>query len=242
MLASLTELRSYRVRGTDADLGKINDLGFRQNDWIVRYVVVSMEDLAREALLLSTYLGRLDRGSHTLSADILLEQVTNADPLDRSMPLAERDEQRLHDQYGWPAYWWQEEHDIEPIGGLWSEEPRAPENADESEFESPRVMFVGDLLEAYAVEGEGGEIGRLLDVIVDDETWLMPYLVVGSPPGTERSLIATDYVQTIDLGARSIYISLPVDAVVNSPVLSSTGPITPELEQSLRQYYDRYTR
>ncbi len=44
MLASLTELRSYRVRGTDADLGKINDLGFRQNDWVVRYVVVGMEE------------------------------------------------------------------------------------------------------------------------------------------------------------------------------------------------------
>ncbi|MEN6338075.1 MAG: hypothetical protein ABFE01_27790 [Phycisphaerales bacterium] len=242
MLASLTELRNYRVRGTDADLGRIDDLGFRQNDWVVRYVVVGMEDLARESLLLSTYLGRLDRGSSTLTADVLLDQVTNTDPLDRSMPLEERDEQRLHDQYGWPVYWWQEEHDIGPIGGLWSEEPKALEDADEAEFESPRVLFVGDLIEAYAVEGEGGEIGRLLDVIVDDETWSMPYLVVGWPPGTDRSLIATDYAQTIDLGTRSIYVSLPADAVANSPILSSAAPITPELEQSLREYYDRYTR
>lgn len=241
MFASLTELRSYRIRGTDAELGKINDLCFRQNDWVVRYVVVGMEELARESLLLTTYLGRLDRGSHTLTADILLEQVANTDPLDRSMPLEERDERRLHEQYGWPAIWWQEEHDIEPIGGLWSEEPRASENADEQEFESPRVMFAGDLLEAYAVEGEGGEIGRLLDVIVEDETWSIPYLVVGSP-GAERTLVATDYVQTIDLGTRNIYLSLPVGAVANSPILSSVGPITPELEQSLREYYDRYSR
>ncbi|MGE5295790.1 MAG: hypothetical protein ACM3VT_13265 [Solirubrobacterales bacterium] len=240
MLASLTELRSYRVRGSDADLGKINDLAFRENDWIVRYVVVGMEDLAREALLLSTYLGRLDRGSHTLSADVLLEQVTNTDPLDRSMPLDERDELRLHDEYGWPPYWQEEEQP--QVSELWSDDPKASENADEQEFESPRILFAGDLVDAYAVEAEGGEIGRLLDVIVEDETWSVPYLVVGTPPGLERSLIATDYVQTIDLGTRNIYISLPVDAVANSPVLSTAGPITPELEQSLREYYDRYSR
>jgi hypothetical protein len=103
-------------------------------------------------------------------------------------------------------------------------------------------MFAGDLLEAYAVEGEGGEIGRLVDVILEDETWSIPYLVVGAPPGAERTLVATDYVQTIDLGTRTLYLSLPVDAVANSPVLSSVGPITPELEQSLREYYDKYSR
>ena len=116
MLASLTELRDYRVQATDGDLGRIADLGFRQNEWIARYVVV------------------------------------------------------------------------------------------------------------------------------DDETWSMPYLVVGAPSGAERSLIATDYVQTIDLGTRNIYLSLPADAVAHSPVLIASEPVTPELEQSLREYYDRYSR
>lgn len=242
MLVSLTELRSYRVQGADDDLGRIADLAFRQNEWIVRYVIVEMENLAREALLLSGYLGKLDRGAHLLPADILREQVVNTDPLDRSRRLDVRDEQRLHDQYGWPAYWWQEEHDIGPMGGLWSEEPQAPEHPDEPEFESPRLLFIGDLVGNYAVEAEGGEIGMLQDVIVDDETWSIPYLVVGAPTGEERPLIATDYVQTIDLGTRNIYLSLPRDAAAGSPVLSSTEAVTPELEQSLREYYDRYSR
>jgi sporulation protein YlmC with PRC-barrel domain len=242
MLASLTELKTYRVQGTDGDLGKINDLCFRQNEWIARYVVVEMEDLEREALLLSSYLGRLNRETHTLSADVRREQVTNTDPPDRSQPLGEQEELRLHDEYGWPAYWWQEEYDLGPVGGLWSEEPQAPEDPDEPVLESSRLMFAGDLPEVYTVEAEGGEIGRLLDVIVDDETWSIPYMVVGDPSGAGRMLVATDYVQTIDLGTRSIYLSLPTDAVVNSPVLSSVEPITPELEQSLREYYDRYSR
>ena len=37
MLASLAELRSYYVRGRDGEIGRIADLCFRENEWIVRY-------------------------------------------------------------------------------------------------------------------------------------------------------------------------------------------------------------
>ncbi len=111
MLASLTELKSYYVEGTDGEIGRIADLGFREDEWIVRYVVVDMEDLEREALPLSAYLGRLDRGKHTLSADIRREQVANTPPFDRAEPLTRRQEQELHDLYGWPGYWWEQEHE-----------------------------------------------------------------------------------------------------------------------------------
>ena len=37
MLASLAELRSYYVLGRDGEIGRIADLCFRENEWIVRY-------------------------------------------------------------------------------------------------------------------------------------------------------------------------------------------------------------
>lgn len=40
-------------------------------------------------------------------------------------------------------------------------------------------------------------------------------------------------------GTRNIYFSLPADTIANRPVLSSSEPVTPELEQSLRKDYDR---
>jgi hypothetical protein len=47
MLASLTELRSYQVEGTDREFGRIADLGFREDEWIVRYVVVDYDRCSR---------------------------------------------------------------------------------------------------------------------------------------------------------------------------------------------------
>ncbi len=68
MLVSLTELKTYRVEGTDGDIGRIDDLVVPQNEWIARYIVVTMEDLDRSALLLTASLGQLNRRKHTLSA------------------------------------------------------------------------------------------------------------------------------------------------------------------------------
>jgi hypothetical protein len=242
MLASLTELKSYYVRGRDGEIGRINDVCFREDEWIMRYLVVDMEDLDREALLLSAYLGRLNRAKHTLSADIRRELVESTPPFDRAKPLTRQDEQELHNLYGWPVYWWEQEEEITPIGGLWDEPQPESENPDATEETGPQLQFAGDLIGVYGVQAEGDEIGLLQDVIVVDETWAIPYLVVGAAPAGPRLLLATDYVQTIELAARRIHVTLTRDAINHGPVLTAAEPITPELERSLREYYDQYSR
>lgn len=242
MLASLTELRDYYVKGTDREIGRVTDLCFRENEWIVRYLVVDLEDLDREALLLSAYLGRCERETHTVFAEILREQVERTPPLERAEPLTRRDEQELHDLYGWPAYWWREEHDITPIGGLWDESMESSQLADEQELEGPQLQFVGELMQVYGIQSEDGEVGVFQDVIVEDESWMIPYIVVKLQPPGRRVLVASDYIQAIDLEARRIHVSVSREVIVNSPVLASEEPITPELQQSLREYYDQYSR
>lgn len=244
MLASLTELRSYYVKGTDGEVGRIEDLCFRQDEWIVRYVVVNMEDLGREALLLSAYLGSCHRGTHTVSADIRREQVENTPSLDRTQPLTKRDEQELHELYGWPVYWWEQEQEITPIDDLWGESAEEPPAAEEQqeEDEGPQLQFASDLIEIYGIQSDDGEVGILQDMIVDDETWAISYLVVNVPASGGRVLLATDYIQTMDLAARRIYVAVTREAIVNSPVVSSEQPLTPELQRSLREYYDQYSQ
>jgi hypothetical protein len=242
MLASLTELRSYRVRGRDGEIGRLDDVCVGENEWIVRYLVVDLEDLDREALLLTAYLGQCDRATHTLWADIRRAQVENTAPLDRAEPLTRRDEQELHDLYGWPVYWWEQEHEITLIGGLWEEPGEATPDAEAQEQEGPQMQFVGELLDVYGVQTAEGEVGVLQDVIIDDESWTIPYLVVGLETPGRRVLLACDFVQTIDLAARRIHVSVPQEVILQSQVIAAQEPVTPELQRSLREYYDRYSR
>ncbi len=250
MLTILTELRSYDVQGTDADIGRLDDIVFPDNEWVVRYVVVDMEDLAREALLLAAYLSRSERRTHTLSADVNLEAVTNTPPLDRSQPLTRRDEQELHDLYGWPVYWWETEEEIVPIRGQWDVDEEATDRPEqdeseklvEEELEGSQLLFAADLIGIYGIQAEGGEVGRLQDLVIDDETWTIPYMVIGRSPGVDRILLSSDYVEMIDLEARRLHVALPADALTNGPIFRSEDPITPELIRSLHEYYDQYAR
>jgi sporulation protein YlmC with PRC-barrel domain len=248
MLASLTELRSYYVKNAQGEIGRIEDLCFREDEWIVRYVVVGTEDLGREVLLLSAHLGPADRATHTVAADIRRDQVENTPPLDRTQPLTRQDEQELHDLYGWPVYWWEQEQEITPIEGLWEEPEEPPEEAGEplggsaQEEEGPQILFVSDLTEVYGIQSDDGEVGILQDVIVDDETWVIAYLVVQAQPSGHRTLLASDYIQTTDLAARDIHVAMSREAIGRSPALASDEPITPDLVQSLHEYYDQYAR
>jgi hypothetical protein len=242
MLASLAELRSYYIRGRDGEIGRIADLCFREEEWIARYVVVTLEDLGREALLLAAYLSRLDPDTHTVWADIRREQVENTPPLDRAESLTRQREQELHELYGWPIYWWEQEQQVTPIGGLWDELQIESEDPDAPDQAGPQLLFAGDLIDVYHIQSEDGEVGILKDMIVEDESWIIPYIVVHLQPSGNWVLLASDDIQTIDLGARSIHVAVPRDVIANSPVLSSEEIVTPELQQSLREYYDRYSR
>ncbi len=102
MLVSLTELRNYYMKGRDGEVGRIEDLCSREDEWIVRYVVVDMEDLGREALLLSAYLGPGEphTHTHTVSADIRRDAIVHS-PIIASAtePITPKFEQRLKGYY-----------------------------------------------------------------------------------------------------------------------------------------------
>jgi hypothetical protein len=55
-------------------------------------------------------------------------------------------------------------------------------------------------------------------------------------------LLASELLQAIDRAARCIHVSVSPDAILHGPVVSAQEPITPELQQSLREYYDQYAR
>jgi hypothetical protein len=104
------------------------------------------------------------------------------------------------------------------------------------------LLFVGDLTEVYGIQSDEGEVGVLQDVVVEDETWSIAYLVIDVPAADHRMLLASDYVQTIDLAARRVDVAVSRDAILHSPAITAEEPVTPALERSLREYYDRYPR
>ena len=72
----------------------------------------------------------------------------------------------------------------------------------------------------YQIKATDGDIGHVEDYIVDDESWLLQYVVVDTRdllPGGRKVLVAPAWVTSVDWAGRSVWVDLSVDAVQNSP-------------------------
>src|SRR5258707_514488 len=68
-----------------------------------------------------------------------------------------------------------------------------------------------------------GEIGHVEDVLVDERTWAVRYLVVDTSNwiGGKSVLIAPSLLTSVDAASRRIQVSLTREAIKNSPSIEA---------------------
>jgi hypothetical protein len=93
----------------------------------------------------------------------------------------------------------------------------------------------------YHIQARDGEIGHVDDFIVDDENWIIRYLIVDTRnwlPG-RKVLVAPAWVEEINWVERKIQIDLSRNTIKNSPEFDPRTPINREYENQLYDYYGR---
>ena len=238
MIVGLTELKTFYIVSDGEEIGRVCDILLPRGEWVVRYIAAWSEEMGRNILLPCSCLQEVDRDKRTIRADVQRSQVEESPDMDLTKQIERQAEQELYEYYGWPPYWLQEEQDVNPTGVLSGEAEKMSES-DQSEFQSPELQPATNIAGAYAVHSNEGEFGILQDILVDAETCTVQYLAVDTPDNEGSILVETDHVSEIDWIAREVYLSLPADMLLDSPVYRPQEPLTPELERSLHEYYDR---
>ncbi len=84
-----------------------------------------------------------------------------------------------------------------------------------------------------------GEIGRVEDILFDDEYWTVRYLVVntGSWLFGRKVLISPLAFGIFDWEERAIYVNLTREQVENSPGVETDAPVSRQWERSYYNYY-----
>jgi hypothetical protein len=93
----------------------------------------------------------------------------------------------------------------------------------------------------YHIEGTDGAIGHIKTFILDDETWEVRYVVVGTTnwwPG-KSVLVAPQWATRISWLDRKVYLGMTRDAIKGSPEWTGTFPIKREYEELLHRHYGR---
>ena len=201
MLRNVKDLRGYAIRATDGVIGKVDDFYFDDEDWGIRYLVV-------------------DTGSWLSGRKVLISPIALGSPdwMSQELPVVPHEERRWNTvqtstlgsrshgstkpstfgYYGYPYYW--------GGAGLWgmgaypgslTAEGRIEEDLkahgthatptpDDCHLRSSNAVI------GHHIEATDGDIGHLEDLLVDDYTWAIRYLIVDTSNwwGGHRVLVA----------------------------------------------------
>ena len=107
MLHSIKKLAHFRVPGTDAEVGRIEDTYFDDKQWVVRYLIVDASDWLHERkVLISPYAVKsVDWASRTIVARLSRTQIEGSPSIDTDKPVSRQQESEYHHYYGYSGYW-----------------------------------------------------------------------------------------------------------------------------------------
>jgi len=249
MLRSIKELKNYTLQAKDGEIGLVIDLYFDDDQWTVRYLAVDTGKWlpGRRVLINRLLLGQPDWESHTFPVDLTKNQVKNSPDIDLAQPVSRQVELELAQHYQWPIYWSMPGGVMYYTGLLPTEEIFATEPAqqattitDEQVIDDPHLRSLGEVL-GYYIQAKDGKIGHVEDFVVDDEVWVIRYLVIDTKnwwPG-KKVLVSPQWIEAFDWQKKHVKINLSRETIKNGPEFDPATPINREYETRLYDYYGR---
>jgi len=251
MLRNLNSLLGYTIHATDGEIGKIDDFYFDDARWVVRYVVVDTGTwlTGRSVLLAPAALGKPDTERKVVPVSLTRQQVEQSPDIDTDKPITRQQEEELRRHFGWANYWYADPLLGDPTfttgampmsaaGMAAMAEEAAP--APSEQPGDPHLESTRDVV-GYHIHAVGGQIGHVEDFVVDDQSWVIRYVVVDTRnwlPGI-KVLVAPQWVQSVDWAEAKVHVGLERERIQNSPAYDPSVPIDREYETRLWEHYGR---
>jgi len=236
MLQTITHLKGFSIRATDGELGTAVQLYFDDQSWTVRYLTVDTGGwLGGRRVLLSFYsIIGVHWAERRVDVSLTREQVKNSPDIDTHKPVSRQHEAEYLGAFGYPNYWAFYPGEYIPLAVA----PAVPVKAAESKDSHLRSTSG---VSGYDIQAIDGEIGHVIGFVVDDVTWAIRYIEIGTRnwwPG-KKVLLAPAWIQRISWMSSKFYVSLSREAIQTAPAYVDGTPVTREYEQMLFQHYER---
>jgi hypothetical protein len=235
MLRNVKNLRGYAIRATDGVLGTANDFYFDDEDWGIRYLVVDTGRWlsGRKVLISPIAIGSPDWTTQVLPVSLTKAQVEHSPDIDTRKPVSRQHEAEYFGYYGYPYYW--------GGAGLWG--MGAPpgslttEGRIEQELKAHRTQVArapGDdchlrssnAVIGHHIEATDGAIGQLEDLLVDDHTWAVRYLIVDTSNWWGgHVLVAPERITDVSWSKATVSVDLTRQAVKDAPPYDLVAPL-----------------
>jgi uncharacterized protein YrrD len=235
-LRKLKDLNHFALQARDGEIGHFKEVYFDDKSWVVRYLVVHTGNwlFGREVLISPVHINKVDRENKQILLDLTHKQVEQSPAVDSKKPVSRHYEMEYYQHYGWESYWWLEP----PLAGPVGPPPMPPETPDEPE--DPHLRYSKEV-RGYAIHASDGELGNVDDIIVDDHTWQINYLVIDTHkwiPG-KKVLVAVAWVKSIDWAMSEIVVELDRETIESAPAYDPSELISHDYEVELYSHYGK---
>lgn len=249
MLRNVKDLRGYAIRATDGVIGKVDDLYFDDEDWAIRYLIVDTGGWlsGRKVLISPLAIGDPDWAAQQVPVSLTKAQVEKSPDIDTRKPVSRQHETEYLRYYGYPDYW--------GGAGLWGmgayPGSLTTEGRIEEEMKTRRTPAMHSFADChlrscqavigYHIHATDGDIGHVRDLLVDEHSWAIRYLIVNTSNwwGGHDVLVAPQWIEAVSWSDAKVSVDLTRQAVKDAPLYDSAAQLDRQQEQAIYEHYGR---
>jgi len=244
MLRSLKDLERYNVSATDGDIGSVGNFLLDDESWAIRYLIVKTGGFFNERRVLISPISfrEVDWSAGRFHLALTMEKIKNSPSVDVDKPVSRQHERDYYGYYGWPFYWGAE--------GMWGMgaypntlAAGAWYNPSAERYEEPGDVHLRSAQEVrgYHIQGSDEPIGHVEDLIVDDETWAIRYLVINTNNWLfgRKVLVSPHWATRVSWDERNVYVAMSRQSIMDSPELKEIETLNRDFESRLYKHYGR---
>jgi hypothetical protein len=261
MLRDSQDLLNFSVEATDGDIGRVKDLYFDDEAWVVRYFVVATGAwlLGRRVLIAPAAVTLPVWESKRLPVELTRRQIRTSPDIDTDKPVSRQHESEYLRYYGYPFYWgggtlWGGgaahpgslvsglEHEGAAAAHRRSDEANRRADAQADTEHRPRGdhhLRSMETVKAYHIHACDGEIGHVKAFLIEEIGWVIRYMVVdtGDWWSGHDVLISPEWIEEVRWDDNRVLLGMTRDAVKQAPAYHAGGLLTRDLEQDLHAHY-----
>ena len=211
MFKSIKELLGYTLFARDGRIGVIRDFLFNCKKWGVCYLVADLSDIlpGRKVLIPPPKFAKPDEEKFDFPVGLTLDEVMGSPTLAIDEKEYKAHEKELCQHFGWDPCWMVDSRETDKSAGMVMGECKT-----DPEMRSSREII------GYKVQAKDGLIGYVDDFLVDDNEWVIRYVVIDIHnwlPG-KKVLVETSWVERADWERFMVYIPHAREDIKNSPI------------------------
>lgn len=222
MLRDLNKIRNCVVQGIEGIIGSVADVYVNDQTWKIHYLAADTGNwLQGRHVLISTQSfvhPHDDIGS--FRALVSKAQVEGAPEFEIEEPISWEKEREICNYYRWNTYYPIDERELSVF---------------------PGILTSANGLKDFSLQATDGEIGKIINFLIDDANWTVRYLVVDTSKwlAGRKVLISPMWNKSINLAERMMVVDMNQDQIERSPEYDPTAPIERVYEINLYEHYGK---